>query len=75
MLPFLAVCPNPYLPNFMPPETKYTLIVDPVQLFCPAISQGNRTSKLPKRQQKITHSWQSFRPFKDHFLSEMNQYY
>ena len=74
LLPFLSVAPNPYLPNLPPLLTKYLLVVDPVQFFCLGIN--NYSTKNHKKQNRLPQNhYQSFRPFREHFLSEMQQYY
>lgn len=63
MIPFLAVAPNPYLSAGIASSRnsmKYTLVVDVLELFC----LGTKKSKTSV-----------FRPYSQHFLHEMSQYY
>lgn len=59
MIPFLAVAPNPYL-SPVATNNKYALVIDVVEIFC----FGTKKSKTSV-----------FRPFTQHFLTEMSQYY
>lgn len=59
MVPFLAVAPNPYLAPALR-NGKYTLVIDCIEVFC----NGTKKSKT-----------NTFRPYAQHFLNEMSQYY
>jgi hypothetical protein len=52
MIPFLAVAPNPYLSPILK-NSKYTLVIDVIELFC-----------YSKKQSKTN----IFRPYTQHFL-------
>jgi CTD small phosphatase-like protein 2 len=59
MIPFLAIAPNPYLSPTFS-TGRYTLVIDCIEVFC----QSNKKTRN-----------HTFRPYAQHFLSEMSKYF